>query len=148
MAKMGPDSVLRRNESTDWEPQSLYYFIHGTFPHCTAMSETNKNIRYRIVKLFLKEKIQTLTILDIKSKKKGKRLKLFNVLDLTSFYFKENGNKQKSGFLVKTFTTSTSGYHPNCTSWAHQIERAVTLKPKIQIIRPGTETEMLKEKSP
>ena len=74
MAKMGPDSVLRINESTDWEPQSLNYFIHGTFPHCTATSETNKNIRYRIVKLFLKEKIQTLTILDIKSKKKDKRL--------------------------------------------------------------------------
>ena len=74
MAKMGPDSVLRRNESTDWEPQSLNYFIHGTFPHCTAMSETNKNIRFKIVKLFLKEKIQTLQFLTLNVKKKDKRL--------------------------------------------------------------------------
>ena len=70
MAKMGPDLVLRRNESTDWEPQSLDYFIHGTFPHRTAKSETNKNIRYKIVKLFLKEKIQTLQFLTLKVKRK------------------------------------------------------------------------------
>ena len=36
--------------------------------------ETNKNIRFKIVKLFLKEKIQTLQFLTLNVKKKDKRL--------------------------------------------------------------------------
>ena len=65
--------ILPENESTGNHHLYVSPINLSTEHFYTAMSETYKNIRYKIEKLFLKEKIPTLQLLTLKVKGKWAR---------------------------------------------------------------------------